>query len=77
MTAKQMSLCDSFVYIPQYGSGTASLNVTVAASILLQHYAVWAGYSERERDQHKFVVASKPERTTARGTPQSLIYFTV
>ena len=69
MTAKQMSLCDSFVYIPQYGSGTASLNVTVAASILLQHFAVWAGYAERERNQHKFVVAPKPERTTARGAP--------
>lgn len=67
MTTKQMSLCDSFVYIPQYGAGTASLNVTVAASILLQHFAVWAGYAERERAQHKFVVAPKPERTTARG----------
>ena len=62
-----MILCDSFVYIPQYGAGTASLNVTVAASILLQHFALWAGYPERERAQHKFVVAPRPERTTAKG----------
>ena len=32
-------MCDFFVYIPQYGGGTASLNVTVAASIVLQHFA--------------------------------------
>lgn len=77
MTAKQMGLCDSFVYIPQYGAGTASLNVTVAASILLQHFAVWAGYAERERAQHKFVVAAKPERTTARGAPGASRYARV
>ena len=27
MTSRQMGLCDSFVYIPQHGVGTASLNV--------------------------------------------------
>jgi tRNA G18 (ribose-2'-O)-methylase SpoU len=43
MNAKQMSLCDKFVYIPQHGPGTASLNVAVAASIVLHHYALWAG----------------------------------
>ena len=31
-------MCDFFVYIPQYGGGTASLNVTVAASIVLHHF---------------------------------------
>ncbi len=49
LTSKQISLCDSFVYIQQYGAGTASLNVAVAASIVLHHFALWAGYQERQR----------------------------
>ena len=32
----QMQSCDGFIRIPQYGQGTASLNVNVAASIVLQ-----------------------------------------
>ncbi len=68
MSAKQMSLCDGFVYIPQHGPGTASRNVTVAASIVLHHFAVWAGFPERERLQHKFLVGDRPERNYARGT---------
>lgn len=35
---KHMSSCDGFVRIPQYGGGTASLNVNVAASIILHRY---------------------------------------
>jgi tRNA G18 (ribose-2'-O)-methylase SpoU len=38
---KQMNSCDAFVRIPQYGDGTASLNVYVAASIILQRYSHW------------------------------------
>lgn len=34
----------------QYGPGTASLNVAVAASIVLHHFALWAGYEERARE---------------------------
>lgn len=34
----------------QYGAGTASLNVAVAASIILHHFAHWAGYPERQRE---------------------------
>ncbi|CAM9613846.1 unnamed protein product [Pylaiella littoralis] len=41
MNGKQKSCCDSFVYISQHGGGTASLNVTVAASIILHRYAGW------------------------------------
>ncbi|KAG2440631.1 hypothetical protein HYH02_010210 [Chlamydomonas schloesseri] len=67
MTERQMALCDGFVYIPQHGAGTASLNVAVAASIVLHHFAIWAGYSERQREGYKFVVAEKPQRTMARG----------
>lgn len=50
LSAKQLALCDGFVYIPQYGAGTASLNVAVAASIVLHHFALWAGYRERARE---------------------------
>lgn len=38
LSAKQCEICDFFVYIPQYGCGTASLNVTVAASIVLHQF---------------------------------------
>jgi tRNA C32,U32 (ribose-2'-O)-methylase TrmJ len=58
------ALCDHFVYIPQHGNGTASLNVTVATSIVLHHFAVWAGYPElaREADKEKFVVVPPPQK---------------
>ena len=49
LNAKQLALCDAFVYIPQHGAGTASLNVAVAAAIVLHHFALWAGYPERGR----------------------------
>jgi tRNA G18 (ribose-2'-O)-methylase SpoU len=35
---KHMASCDAFVIISQYGGGTASLNVYVAASIVLHRY---------------------------------------
>mmetsp|Transcript_19663 Transcript_19663/g.29176 ORF Transcript_19663/g.29176 Transcript_19663/m.29176 type:complete len:162 (-) Transcript_19663:414-899(-) len=35
---KHMASCKSYVKISQYGSGTASLNVNVAASIVLHRY---------------------------------------
>lgn len=60
LSTKECEICDFFVYIPQYGCGTASLNVTVAASIVLHHFGVWAGFSERSRDGHKFIVAERP-----------------
>ncbi|KAK9824104.1 hypothetical protein WJX72_007761 [[Myrmecia] bisecta] len=67
LSAKQLQLCDSFVYIPQYGAGTASLNVTVAASIILHQFATWAGYQERQREGFKYCVAERPDRTVPRG----------
>lgn len=33
MTEKQLRLCDSLVYIPQFGYGTASLNVSNAGNM--------------------------------------------
>ncbi|KAL5720151.1 hypothetical protein ACHQM5_012845 [Ranunculus cassubicifolius] len=38
LSAKECEICDFFVYIPQYGGGIASLNVTVSASIVLHHF---------------------------------------
>ncbi|KAH6768561.1 tRNA/rRNA methyltransferase family protein [Perilla frutescens var. frutescens] len=66
LSPKECEICDFFVYIPQYGGGTASLNVTVAASIVLQHFAVWAGFSERTREGNKFLVAEKSANQTGR-----------
>ena len=63
----QVRLCDAFVYIQQYGPGTASLNVSVAASIVLHHFALWAGYQERGRHGEKFDVGERPVRRTPRG----------
>lgn len=58
MSEKQITACDEFVYIPQYGKGTASLNVTVAGSIIMHHFALWANFKETERqnDCAKFYV---------------------
>jgi tRNA G18 (ribose-2'-O)-methylase SpoU len=42
LSKKQLESCDGFVRIPQYGNGTASLNVYVACSIVLQRYHQWA-----------------------------------
>ncbi|GJP54917.1 hypothetical protein CLOM_g13931 [Closterium sp. NIES-68] len=62
LSPTELAVCDSFVYIPQHGPGTASLNVIVAASIVLHHFAVWARYPVREREGAKFSVAARPMR---------------
>lgn len=67
LSQRQINACDSFVYISQYGAGTASLNVAVAASIVLHHFALWAGYEERSRSGFKFDVAERPQRVAPRG----------
>ncbi|XP_021904888.1 uncharacterized protein LOC110819875 [Carica papaya] len=66
LSAKECEICDFFAYIPQYGWGTASLNVTVAASIVLHQFGVWAGFPERLRDGNKFVVAERPVKQVRR-----------
>lgn len=60
LSEKELEICDYFVYIPQYGFGTASLNVTVAASIVLHQFGVWANFPERSREGSKFDVAERP-----------------
>ena len=63
----QKAFCDHFVYIPHYGTGTASLNVTVATSIVLHHFAAWAGYAEapRDGDRDKFTVVAPLQKRGA------------
>lgn len=41
LNEKQLKSCDAFCRIPQYGNGTASLNVYVAASIVLYRFHIW------------------------------------
>eukprot|EP00747_Dinoflagellata_sp_TGD_P030584 gnl/TRDRNA2_/TRDRNA2_134734_c0_seq3.p1 gnl/TRDRNA2_/TRDRNA2_134734_c0~~gnl/TRDRNA2_/TRDRNA2_134734_c0_seq3.p1 ORF type:complete len:111 (+),score=14.85 gnl/TRDRNA2_/TRDRNA2_134734_c0_seq3:223-555(+) len=58
MTTQQREVCDSFVYIPQHSGATASLNVAVAGSIVLHHFAIWSGMQEQPRSGEKFVTAA-------------------
>ncbi len=67
LSEAQAQLCDGFVYIQQYGAGTASLNVSVAAAIVLHHFALWAGFPDRSRQGEKFDVGERPVRRVARG----------
>ena len=39
LTPQEKEICDGYIYIPQYNSNTESLNVSVAAGIILSHYA--------------------------------------
>jgi tRNA G18 (ribose-2'-O)-methylase SpoU len=42
LSDRQKSVVDYFVYIPQYGHGTASLNVTVATTMVMHRYVCWS-----------------------------------
>lgn len=53
LTQQQLQACDYFVQIPQYGRG-ASLNVNVAAGIVLHHFAVWAQFVGNPSRDGKF-----------------------
>ena len=63
--------CDHLVYIPQYGSGTASLNVCVAVGIGLHYLSSRLGLPEAAREGEKFIVAPPP-RTSKRGPTTAL-----
>eukprot|EP00392_Amoebophrya_sp_AT5.2_P005623 g5632.t1 len=56
MSAQQKDVCDFFVHIPQYSRKTASLNVAVAGSIVLQHFALFAGFEAAPISGEKFEV---------------------
>ena len=49
MSDKQKSICDGFIYIPQYGTGTASLNVNVATGIVLHQFTLWSENISNEK----------------------------
>ncbi|VWU51821.1 RNA methyltransferase, putative [Hepatocystis sp. ex Piliocolobus tephrosceles] len=51
-----LDLCDKIIYIPQYGNGTASLNVAVSCAIILQKFAEWANYRQVEIEGNKFFI---------------------
>lgn len=53
LSRAQAAVCDGFVYIPQHGPGTASLNVATAAGIVLHRFTSWARYPERRRVGNK------------------------
>lgn len=53
LSRKQISICDQLVYIPQFGSAV-SLNVNVAAGIILHHFANWAEFPQATLDRHQF-----------------------
>lgn len=42
MSESLLAMCDGLVCIPQYGCGIESLNVCVAASIVLYEYFAWS-----------------------------------
>lgn len=51
-----LQYCDKVIYIPQYGNGTSSLNVSVSCSIILHNFAVWASYKETKIQGKKFII---------------------
>jgi len=65
LSEAELAICDQFVYIPQYGQGTASLNVAIATSIVLHHYSMWAGYNEQGREGFKYVVTESASAKAA------------
>eukprot|EP00038_Savillea_parva_P011837 m.200454 g.200454 ORF g.200454 m.200454 type:complete len:229 (-) comp21054_c0_seq1:183-869(-) len=71
LTEEEMAVCDWFVYIPQHGVGTASLNVAVATSIVLYAFAQWAQYPEAPREGFKYVLGPRPARTAKKGIVDS------
>lgn len=71
LSKEQRQECQRFVYIRQFGAGTASLNVTVACSIVLHRFCSWAQYQEREHQGGKFKVEERPFRRTPRGVATS------
>ncbi|KAF7458330.1 tRNA/rRNA methyltransferase-like protein [Cryptosporidium felis] len=56
ISEKYSSLCDYLIYIPQYGVGTASLNVAIAGSIVFHHFGIWAKFSESYRKGPKYLI---------------------
>ena len=61
-----MDDCDELVYIPQFGRGTASMNVATAAAVVLHEFAQYANYpTHAPMEGHKFVVDESLARQDA------------
>lgn len=64
LSDKQREICDEFLFIPQtrggssMGGGSASMNVACAATVILQAYCTWAGYSDAPLEGEKFLAQS-------------------
>eukprot|EP01038_Epipyxis_sp_PR26KG_P005641 gene5641-7787_t len=41
LSSRQKEIIDNSIFVPQYGCGTASLNVYVATTIVMYHYNSW------------------------------------
>jgi tRNA(Leu) C34 or U34 (ribose-2'-O)-methylase TrmL len=63
---KHMQSCDMFCRIPQYGAGTASLNVYIAASIIFYHFHMYQG-EQKSKNEHSSIAIS-PSTATATTT---------
>lgn len=64
LTEKQLRMCDCVVYIPQHGSAV-SLNVNVAAGIVLHHFATWARFQQTTMCDNKFMHDSMVKRVVS------------
>ena len=53
LNLSQQKLCDSFVYVPQFGTATC-MNVNSATAIVLHRFAEWAGFDEAPRMGTRF-----------------------
>ena len=57
LSEQDASICDYFVYIPHAGSGTGSLNVSVACSLVLYQFKmVYCNAPEAAREDSKYLV---------------------
>eukprot|EP01038_Epipyxis_sp_PR26KG_P004289 gene4289-6080_t len=56
LSIKQRSICDDFIYIPQYAKyGMASINVACASAIVFFHFAKLIDYRQSEIQAEKFL----------------------
>jgi tRNA G18 (ribose-2'-O)-methylase SpoU len=55
LSEKQRSICHEFVYIPQFSTGLASINVACASAVILHHYAVASSFKETKHINGKFM----------------------
>lgn len=72
LSSSQIAMCDSLVYVPHFGTATASLNVNAATAVVLSAFATAACYTETCRDGAKFNVVDRPFLINQAPEPTSL-----